>query len=951
MRTFTITAKQKMFNNQYIKIYGASIHHLKEIDVNIPKNSITVITGPSGSGKSSLAFDTLYAEGQRRYVESLSAYIRQFLDKMPAPPVRAIENLPPAIAVEQKTAVKSTFSTVGTITEVYDYLKLLFTRAGRIYSPISGQEVKAHTPEDIVQLIEQYPEGYQIVLIVPVQHTSSDELKTKLKELQLQGYGRILVNNTFQRIEQFLEKPLQNDPQIYLVVDRIVIDPKDSTLYARLKESAISAFEDGGGICMVNILDKQHHVIARFTYNNHLQLDGLTFDRITEHLFTFTNSYGACQTCQGYGHVLGIDHDLVIPDKTLSVWDDAVVCWKGPKLSEWKMFFINNAPKYGFPIHTPIQDLTPEQYQLLWNGNHKDVYGIYDFFQFVESQTYKIQYRVLLSRYRGRTVCPDCHGTRIRKDAHYVKVNGKSIVDLVNMPITDLLEFLNNLQLDEREQKLTERIRQELRNRLSFIVDVGLGYLTLHRSASTLSGGELQRLHLAHAIGNHLRGTLYVLDEPTIGLHPADTQQLIHAIKKLKETGNTIVIVEHDEEVIQQADYIIDLGPGAGHQGGQVMFQGTFQNLIKCSDSLTAKYFRKEINIAVPKKRRNWQYAIQLKGAQQHNLKSIDVTIPLHVFTCITGPSGSGKSTLIDQLLVPLLSQHFGVRNLKPGKYQYFGGHLNKLSGFEYVDQQPIGRSSRSNPATYTKAFDDIRVLFSKQKISKIRGYTPGFFSFNTKGGRCEHCQGEGVIYVDMQFLSSIELICDQCHGKRYNDEALEVTFAGNNIADILEMTVDQAYAFFEMNITKEFQNEIHSVLTKLEALQSVGLGYISLGQSTSTMSGGEIQRLKLATFIQHKNNGKNLLFIFDEPSTGLHYSDIIRLLQTFDKLIQLGHTVLVIEHNMEIIKYADWIIDLGPEGGENGGYLMFQGSPEDMIAHCSSKTASFLKCKLQSYA
>lgn len=933
---------------QFIKVNKASIHNLKNISVKIPKNAITVITGPSGSGKSSLAFDTLFAEGQRRYVESLSAYIRQFLDKMPAAQVQSIDNLSPAIAVEQKTNVRTAFSTVGSITEIYDYLKLLFARIGRIYSPISGNEVRAHTADDIAQLISNYPDNYQIVLIVPILHDYDDDINSKIKEFQLQGYGRILVDNTFYRIEQVLSNPtFSNNKNIFLVIDRIIIEKNDTSLYARLKESAKIAFQTGNGQCIVNIYNTNQQLVDTLSFSNLLELDGLAFEQINEHLFSFTNSYGACPTCQGYGNVLGIDLDLVIPDKTLSVWDDAVVCWKGPKLSEWKTFFIKNASRYGFPVHTTINNLNSEHYHLLLHGNNKDVYGIYDFFKYVESQTYKIQYRVLLSRYRGRTICPDCNGSRIRKDAQYVKINNKSIIDFIDMPIADLLNFINNLQLSQRELTITERIRQELINRLSFVVDVGLGYLTLHRSTNTLSGGELQRLHLAHAIGNQLRGTLYIIDEPTVGLHPSDTLLLVRAIDKLKKTGNTIVIVEHDEQIIKHTDYVIDLGPGAGYQGGSVIFEGEFKKFIQDKSSLTAKYFRKEISISIPTIRRSWHQAIRIKGIKQHNLKSIDITIPLFAFTCITGPSGSGKSTLIEHILVPILAQHFAKGNTKLGNFEQFEANIELLSGFEYVDQRPIGRSSRSNPATYIKAFDDIRILFSKQKISKIRGYNPSFFSFNSSGGRCEYCQGEGVIHVDMQFLSSIDLICDQCNGKRYNDEILEVTFANKNIAEILEMTVDQAYAFFEMNIIKEFYSEIHSILEKLEALQSVGLGYITLGQSTSTLSGGEIQRLKLATFIQHKNTDKNLLFIFDEPSTGLHYGDIEKLLQTFEKLIQAGHTLVVIEHNMEIIKCADWIIDLGPDGGPQGGYLMFEGTPENMIKHCDSKTARVLKEKL----
>jgi excinuclease ABC subunit A len=933
---------------QYITIKGARSHNLKNIDVKIPRNCITVITGPSGSGKSSLAFNTLFAEGQRRYVESLSAYARQFLEKMPPPDVDSIEGIPPAIAIEQKVSIRSAGSTVGTSTEIYDYLKLLFARIGKTYSPVSGKEVKKHSEKDIADLIMTQKPGSACMILVPVQLNNGRDLKTQLEVFHSQGYGRILAENTLHRFDgSSIPEDLDSAKQLYLIIDRFMIDPDETELTGRIADSASMAFHEGNGQCIVRIIESQDTQAVDYSFSDKFEADGIAFEIPEVNLFSFNNPYGACRTCEGYGTVLGIDEDLVIPDKTLSLWEDAVVCWKGEKLSEWKQHFIKNSHKYDFPVHTPIRELTTDQHDLLWKGN-KTIYGIDTFFKYVESKAYKIQYRVILSRYRGRTICTECKGTRIRKEAQYVKVSGFTIVDLVTKPIDELSEVFLNLSLNSYEQQVAGRLITEIRNRINFLNRVGLHYLTLNRASNTLSGGETQRINLAQSVGSNLRGALYIIDEPTIGLHPKDTRKLLETIQYLKNLGNTIVIVEHEEEIIRAADHIVDMGPLAGTKGGEVIFSGTFKNLLTEDKSLTAAFFNNQFIIPVPNARRLWRNSLELKGASEHNLRNIDITFPLNILTILTGPSGSGKSTLVKRILVPLLKKIYGGTADKPGKHSQLSGDIAKLHGVEFIDQNPLGRSSRSNPATYTKAFDDIRTLFSVQQISKMRGYKPGFFSFNTSGGRCDRCSGDGHIIVQMQFLADVELICEECKGKRYKDEALEVQFESRTITDILEMTIDDALDFFGFHSQGKYATIIRSITEKLNPLQDIGLGYLTLGQPTSTFSGGEIQRLKLGTYLIRGGNDKPLLFVFDEPSTGLHYHDILKLHKSFERLIAAGHSLLVIEHNMELIKCADWIIDLGPGGGREGGEVMFQGLPEEFIKTSKSHTVKFLKEKLK---
>lgn len=934
---------------QYITIKRARSHNLKNIDVKIPRNCLTVITGPSGSGKSSLAFNTLFAEGQRRYVESLSAYARQFLEKMPPPDVDSIEGIPPAIAIEQKVSIRSSGSTVGTSTEVYDYLKLLFARIGKTYSPVSGKEVKKQSEKDVTDLVMKQNTGSACMILVPVKLNKGRDLKTQLEVFHSQGYGRILADNTLHRFDgSNIPEGLNVAKKLYLIIDRFMIDPSDVELPGRAADSAYMAFHEGNGQCIVRITETQSDSPTDHTFSDKFEADGIVFEIPEVNLFSFNNPYGACRSCEGYGTVLGIDEDLVIPDKSLSVWEDAVVCWRGEKLSEWKQQFIKNSHKHNFPVHTPIRELTPEQYKLLWKGD-KTLYGIDTFFKYVESKAYKIQFRVILSRYRGRTVCTECKGTRIRKEAQYVQVNGYTIVDLVTKPIDELSEIFSTLSLSDYEQQVSGRLITEIRNRLSFLNNVGLHYLTLNRASNTLSGGETQRINLAQSVGSNLRGALYIIDEPTIGLHPKDTLKLLDTIQYLKNLGNTIVIVEHEEEIIKAADYIVDMGPLAGTKGGEIIFSGSFKDLLKEPKSLTAAFFNKQLVIPLPTVRRSWKHSLILEGAAEHNLQNIDVTFPLNVLTIITGPSGSGKSTLVKNILVPILRKIYSSTADKPGKHSKLSGDISKLHGVEFIDQNPLGRSSRSNPATYTKAFDDIRTLFSLQQISKIRGYKPGFFSFNTTGGRCDRCSGDGHIIVQMQFLADVELVCEECKGKRYKDEALEVQFEGKTITDILEMTLDDALDFFNLYSESKFSTLIRSINQKLKPLQDIGLGYLTLGQPTSTFSGGEIQRLKLGSYLIRGGNEKPLMFVFDEPSTGLHYHDILKLYNAFERLIAAGHSLLVIEHNMELIKCADWIIDLGPGGGREGGKVMFQGLPEEFIKNSKSHTVKFLKEKINS--
>ena len=935
-------------NNQHDKncifIKGARLHNLKNIDVNLPRNKTIVITGLSGSGKSSLAFDTLYAEGQRRYVESLSAYARQFLGRMSKPDVDYINGISPAIAIEQKTNNRNPRSTVGTSTEVYEYLKLLFARIGKTYSPLSNQEVKRHSVTDVVDYIMENADNTKIIISCPLIIKADRSLEEQLMIIIQQGFTRLLFNKEIIKIDDFLKdksaKKKNLKPEI--LIDRIVLNKSDEELSSRIADSVQTAFFEGDGECNIQLITDEKNNSK--TFSNRFELDGISFEVPSVNLFSFNNPYGACKTCEGFGSVIGIDEDLVIPNKSLSVYQDAVVCWKGEKMSEWKENLILNAFKADFPIHKPYYDLSEEQKEILWEGS-RYFEGINQFFKYVEEQTYKIQYRVMLSRYRGKTVCPDCKGTRLRKDANYVKINGKSISEIVLMPVNESLQFFKNISLNDFEMKVAKRLLTEISNRLQVIEDVGLGYLSLNRLSSTLSGGESQRINLATSLGSSLVGSMYILDEPSIGLHPRDTHRLIKVLKQLKSLGNTVIIVEHDEEIIKSADYIIDIGPLAGVHGGEVVFAGNIDELYKDKKSLTAKYMNNELSINIPQSRRKWKDYILIKGARENNLKSIDVKFPLNVMSIVSGVSGSGKSTLVKSILYPSLKKIYGGYGERTGKFDKIEGDYNKITDVEFIDQNPIGKSSRSNPATYVKAYDEIRTLFSEQQLAKIRAYKPGFFSFNIEGGRCEECEGDGFVKIEMQFMADVTLICESCNGKRFKDEVLDVKFKDKSIYDVLEMTVNESLEFFSGNQkANALENKI---IQKLQPLADVGLGYIKLGQTSSSLSGGEAQRIKLASFLTKGFSDKPTLFIFDEPTTGLHFHDINKLKTAFDALINNGHTVIVIEHNMDIIKCADWIIDLGPEGGKNGGNLIFEGTPEDLIKNNESYTAKFLKEKL----
>lgn len=935
-------------NNQHDKncifIKGARLHNLKNIDVNLPRNKTIVITGLSGSGKSSLAFDTLYAEGQRRYVESLSAYARQFLGRMSKPDVDYINGISPAIAIEQKTNNRNPRSTVGTSTEVYEYLKLLFARIGKTYSPLSNQEVKRHSVTDVVDYIMENADNTKIIISCPLIIKADRSLEEQLMIIIQQGFTRLLFNKEIIKIDDFLKdksaKKKNLKPEI--LIDRIVLNKSDEELSSRIADSVQTAFFEGDGECNIQLITDEKN--SSKTFSNRFELDGISFEVPSVNLFSFNNPYGACKTCEGFGSVIGIDEDLVIPNKSLSVYQDAVVCWKGEKMSEWKENLILNAFKADFPIHKPYYDLSEEQKEILWEGS-RYFEGINQFFKYVEEQTYKIQYRVMLSRYRGKTVCPDCKGTRLRKDANYVKINSKSISEIVLMPVNESLQFFKNISLNDFEMKVAKRLLTEISNRLQVIEDVGLGYLSLNRLSSTLSGGESQRINLATSLGSSLVGSMYILDEPSIGLHPRDTHRLIKVLKQLKSLGNTVIIVEHDEEIIKSADYIIDIGPLAGVHGGEVVFAGNIDELYKDKKSLTAKYMNNELSINIPESRRKWKDYILIKGARENNLKSIDVKFPLNVMSIVSGVSGSGKSTLVKSILYPSLKKIYGGYGERTGKFDKIEGDYNKITDVEFIDQNPIGKSSRSNPATYVKAYDEIRTLFSEQQLAKIRAYKPGFFSFNIEGGRCEECEGDGFVKIEMQFMADVTLICESCNGKRFKDEVLDVKFKDKSIYDVLEMTVNESLEFFSGNQkANALENKI---IQKLQPLADVGLGYIKLGQTSSSLSGGEAQRIKLASFLTKGFSDKPTLFIFDEPTTGLHFHDINKLKTAFDALINNGHTVIVIEHNMDIIKCADWIIDLGPEGGKNGGNLIFEGTPEDLIKNKESYTAKFLKEKL----
>jgi excinuclease ABC subunit A len=914
-----------------IIIKGAKLHNLKNIDVVIPRNKLVVITGLSGSGKSSLAFDTLYAEGQRRYVESLSSYARQFLGRLHKPKVDYIKGIAPAIAIEQKVNSTNPRSTVGTTTEIYDYLKLLFARIGKTYSPKSGKQVKKDTVTDVLKHIKSFEIGEKLLLLAPIHLEEGRSLSDKLKVLYQQGYARLKINDQVQRIEDYIQDINEKDA-VSLVVDRIIVR-EDEDFYNRLADAIQTAFYEGKGECAIEELSSNNTE----TFSNRFELDGISFLEPNTHLFSFNNPYGACPKCEGYGDVIGIDETLVVPNTSLSVYENAIFPWRGESMSWYRDQLVNNSHKFDFPVHKPYFELTEEQKELIWTGN-QHFEGLNSFFVELEAKAYKIQNRVMLSRYRGKTKCDVCNGKRLRPEANYVKVNGATITDLVEMPLNKLTEFFKDFEVSVHDKKISERLLKEITNRLSFLTNVGLSYLTLNRRSNTLSGGESQRINLATSLGSSLVGSMYILDEPSIGLHPKDTERLIEVLKSLRDLGNTVIVVEHDEDIMAAADEIIDIGPEAGTFGGEVVATGTFNDIL-ISDSLTAKYLNGGLKIEVPETRRKTDYQVTINGAREHNLKNIDVTFPLEMLTMVTGVSGSGKSTLIKKILYPALIKEIGSYGDKPGEFTSIEGKFDNIKQIEFVDQNPIGRSSRSNPVTYIKAYDDIRALFSKQKVSLIRGYQPKHFSFNVDGGRCETCKGEGEVTIEMQFMADVHLKCETCKGKRFKKEVLEVTFEGKTIDDVLNMTIDNAISFFK----EANQKKIHN---KLQPLQDVGLGYVTLGQSSSTLSGGEAQRIKLASFLGKGNNAEKALFIFDEPTTGLHFHDINKLLKSFNALIEKGHSIIVIEHNIELIKCADHIIDLGPEGGENGGYLIASGTPEALAENPNSFTGSYLKGK-----
>ncbi len=931
--------------HEFIIIKGARVHNLKNLSVALPRNKLIVITGLSGSGKSSLAFDTLYADGQRRYVESLSSYARQFLGRMSKPEVDYIKGIAPAIAIEQKVNSRNPRSTVGTSTEVYEYLKLLFARIGKTISPVSHQEVKRHTVSQVVDHIMTFNDYTRVLIYCPIKINSGRTINEHLLILRQQGFSRIYYKGSVKKIDDLLqsEQPVSEPDDFFLVIDRLVVKHEDEDLSSRVADSTELAFYEGGGTCIIEAT--VNHESFRKKFSSHFEMDGIEFEEPSVNLFSFNNPYGACKKCEGFGSIIGIDDDLVIPNKSLSIFEDAIVCWKGDKMSEWKKILISNAYKFNFPIHKPYYQLDSEQKKLLWKGNEHFA-GLDEFFNYVEERTYKIQYRVMLSRYRGKTQCPDCKGTRLRKDANYVKIAGKSISEIVLMPIRKSLQFFKDVRLSATDRKIASRLLTEIANRLQFLEDVGLGYLTLNRLSSSLSGGESQRINLATSLGSSLVGSMYILDEPSIGLHPRDTHRLIKILFQLRDLGNTVIVVEHDEDIIKAADQIIDIGPYAGSQGGELMFQGTFSELKKSNTCLTSKYMNRELEIELPVKRRPWKEFISIIGARENNLKSIDVKFPLNNLTAITGVSGSGKTTLVKKILFSALKKIYGGYGQKTGKYDKLEGDYDRIGQVELVDQNPIGRSSRSNPATYIKAYDDIRLLFADQQLSKIRGYKPGFFSFNIEGGRCEECEGEGVVKIEMQFMADIYLKCESCNGQRFKDEVLNVTFYEKSISDVLDLTINQAIDFFEAHSSK---STIQSrIVSKLKPLQDVGLGYLKLGQSSSTLSGGEAQRVKLAFFLSKGQSGIPTLFIFDEPTTGLHFHDITKLLRSFDALIGKGHSIIVIEHNPDVIKCADWVIDLGPGGGEEGGDVVFEGTPEDLAQNNNSYTGNFLKEKLK---
>ena len=931
--------KSKNTNN-FIIISGARVHNLKNISLDIPRNKLIVVTGLSGSGKSSLAFDTIYAEGQRRYVESLSSYARQFLGRMHKPDVDFIKGIPPAIAIEQKVNTRNPRSTVGTSTEIYDYLKLLFARIGKTFSPVSGNQVKKNSVSDVVDYVKSFPEGTRMLMLAPFGRDTKNDLKQYFEDISQQGIARIETDGEVVRINDIVDfQSLNLKKQIRIVVDRIVVSYDEDAL-GRYADSVQHAFRLGDGACVIKEAEAAKGKTKRFSVR--FELDGMTFEEPTVHMFTFNNPVGACPVCEGYGKVIGIDADLVVPDKGLSVYDDAIVCWKGDKMSKWKDKLVYNADKFGFPVHKPYFQLSEEQKQLLWTGN-RYFEGLNEFFQYLESKKYKIQYRVMLARYRGKTICPECRGTRLKKEASYVKVSGKSIQEFVQMPADELKAFFGKFKPDNFEKQVAGRILREINSRLDYLCDVGLSYLTLNRLSSTLSGGESQRINLATTLGSSLVGSLYILDEPSIGLHARDTNLLVKVLRNLQMKGNTVMVVEHEEEIIQAADEIIDIGPLAGRLGGEVIYQGNLEGLKKSEKSITSQYLMGVEKIELPKQRRKWNNYIEFTGARENNLKNIDVKIPLNVFTVVTGVSGSGKSSLVKNIIYPALGKALNKTLEKCGDFNQMKGDIRLISNVEFVDQNPIGKSSRSNPVTYIKAYDEIRKLYASLPQAKLNEFKPSHFSFNVDGGRCEECQGEGEIKVEMQFMADVHLVCESCNGKRFKDEILEIKYHGKNIFDILELTINEALEFFSAyNGSTE-----KAIVRRLKPLADVGLGYVKLGQSSSTLSGGESQRVKLASFMGVDDKIAPTMFIFDEPTTGLHFHDIRKLLDALNELIKKGHSILIIEHNLEVIKSADWIIDLGPEGGNNGGYLVFQGLPDDIAGCNESYTGKFLKKKL----
>ena len=924
----------------FIEIKGARVHNLKNASLNIPRDKLVVITGVSGSGKSSLAFDTIYAEGQRRYVESLSSYARQFLGRMNKPEVDFISGIPPAIAIEQKVNSRNPRSTVGTSTEIYDYLRLLFARIGRTYSPISGKEVKKHSVDDIVDFLASLPEGTKVIITSSGEIPENIEVSEYFSFLNQQGFSRIESDGEIIKIDELKSLDgFKSGQQINIVIDRLVMSHTADN-FSRAADSAQTAFQTGKGFCQAVVLEDSG--VRRENFSNLFEADGILFEEPTEYLFSFNNPIGACPVCEGYSKVIGIDENLVIPNQNLSVYEDAIVCWKGESMKKWKERLVTSADLFNFPIHKPIYQLTEEQRELLWTGN-KYFYGINRFFQHLEEKKYKIQYRVLLSRYRGKTICPECKGSRLRKEAGYIKVANLTIQDIVTIPVGKLYGIISDIKLNDEDTKVAERLIKEITVRLRFLIDVGLPYLTLDRLSASLSGGESQRINLSTSLGSNLVGSMYILDEPSIGLHPRDTNLLIKVLKELRDLGNSVIVVEHEEEIIRAADEIIDMGPEAGRLGGEVVYQGGL-DLTTANKSLTAGYLSGRLSVPVPLSRRKWNSFIEIKGARENNLKDITVKFPLHTITAVTGVSGSGKSSLVSDILYRVLSNRINGNNLRPGQFRDISGDVSRITSVELVDQNPIGKSSRSNPVTYLKAYDEIRKLYSELQASVQNNFKASHFSFNIEGGRCEECQGEGIIRVEMQFMADVELTCESCKGMRFRKDVLEVRYHGKNIFDMLEMTIDEAIEFFSRHPGKSEKR----IIEKLTPLSDVGLGYIKMGQSSSTLSGGESQRVKLAYFLSQERGNGHILFIFDEPTTGLHFHDINKLLKSINALVEHGHSVILIEHNQEVIKSSDWIIDLGPEGGETGGYVVFEGTPEELVKCKDSYTGRFLAEKLK---